>query len=227
MTARSAAQIIDDPVELLLVDNRQLVRAGIERVLEDSGYRVASGEATSCDDAIRLIRNRRPRIVLVNLQTSSVDVLDGVRKMLRQVPSIQVLVLVEEADLMVLERLLRAGVSGCVCSRCSIDELRTAIKEVLGGKCYLSDTLAGKLAERRLPDAGTSVFDRLTHRELQILLLLAQGKKASIIARDLCLARKTVNGYRNRLLEKLHAGTDVELMHLAARHGLISVPGAR
>ncbi len=73
------------------------------------------------------------------------------------------------------------------------------------------------------PVTGKTPFDQLTHRELQILLLVSEGKNTSAIARDLCLTQKTVNGYRNRLLEKLRAQTEVELMHLAARHGLVRI----
>jgi two-component system invasion response regulator UvrY len=226
VTVSSAAHADNTQVELLLVDNRQLVRAGIQRVLEDAGYPIFSGEAASCGEALRLICGRQPGIVLVNLHASAIDVLDGVRNIRRQMPSVRVLVLTEESDLIVLERLLQTGVSGCICSRCSVEEMLAAIEAVLGGEQYVSEVLAQKLSERRLLENGNSVFDHLTHRELQILLLLAQGKKTSVIARDLCLTRKTVNGHRNRLLEKLHAETDVELMHIAARHGLVSVQGA-
>lgn len=226
MTIRSAVHTADARAELLLVDNRQLVRAGIQRVLEDAGYLIFSGDAASCDDAIRLISSHQPSIVLVHLHASAVDLLDGVRNIRRQIPSVRVLVLTEESDLIVLERLLQNGVAGCVCSHCSVEEMLLAIQTVLGGEQYISDVLARKLSQRRLLDSENSSFDQLTHRELQILLLLAQGKKTSNIARDLCLTRKTVNDHRNRLLEKLHAETDVELMHIAARHGLVAVHDA-
>jgi two-component system invasion response regulator UvrY len=211
------------PVEILLVDSRRLVRAGIVRVLSDSGFLVVSSEASSCDEAIRLARKQPPQLVLVNLPGSTVDMLDGVRKMHRQFPDIGVLVLSDESDLIIQERLLQAGIAGCLSSSCSVEELFAALDAVLKGERYISDSLARKLAERRLPGNGKTPFDQLTHRELQILLLVSEGKNTSAIARDLCLTQKTVNGYRNRLLEKLRAQTEVELMHLAARHGLVRI----
>jgi two-component system invasion response regulator UvrY len=211
------------PVEILLVDSRRLVRAGIVRVLSDSGFLVVSGQASSCDEAIRLARKQPPQLVLVNLPGSTVDMLDGVRKMHRQFPDIGVLVLSDESDLIIQERLLQAGIAGCLSSSCSVEELFGALDAVLRGERYISDSLARKLAERRLPGNGKTPFDQLTHRELQILLLVSEGKNTSAIARDLCLTQKTVNGYRNRLLEKLRAKTEVELMHLAARHGLVRI----
>ena len=211
------------PVEILLVDSRRLVRAGIVRVLSDSGFLVVSSEASSCDEASRLARKQPPQLVLVNLPSSTVDMLDGVRKMHRQFPDIGVLVLSDESDLIIQERLLQAGIAGCLSSSCSVEELFAALDAVLKGERYISDSLARKLAERRLPGNGKTPFDQLTHRELQILLLVSEGKNTSAIARDLCLTQKTVNGYRNRLLEKLRAQTEVELMHLAARHGLVRI----
>jgi two-component system invasion response regulator UvrY len=222
--SRPFAKAEDSPVDILLVDSRQLVRTGIERVLSDSGYLAVSGEAANCDEAIRLARKRQPQIILVNLPGSTVDVLDGARKIHRQFPDVMVLVLSNESELIIQERLLQAGVAGCISSFCSVDELFTAIDTVLQGDRYISDSLARKLAERRLPGQAGSPFDQLTHRELQILLLVAEGKNTSAIARELCLTQKTVNGYRNRLLEKLHANTEVELMHLAVRYGLVKIP---
>jgi two-component system, NarL family, invasion response regulator UvrY len=227
LTPYPLAQIDDGPVDVLLVDARQLVRAGLERVLSDSGYLTVCGAAASCDEAIRLARKHAPRIILVHLPDATVDVLDGSRKIKRQFPDVRLLVLTGDADLIIQERLLQAGVAGCISSFCAVEELFTAIETVLSGERYISDSLAQKLAERRLPGEQASPFDQLTHRELQILLLVAQGKGAHAIARGLCLTQKTVNGYRNRLLEKLGANTDVELMHLAARFGLIQIPRYR
>ena len=201
------------PAEILLVDSRRLVRTGIVRVLSDSGYLTVSGEVSSCDEAIRLARKQPPQLVLVNLPGS----------IHRQFPDIGVLVLSDESDLIIQERLLQAGIAGCLSSSCSVEELFGALAAVLRGERYISDSLARKLAERRLPGNGKTPFDQLTHRELQILLLVSAGKTTSAIARDLCLTQKTVNGYRNRLLEKLRAKTEVELMHLAARHGLVRI----
>jgi len=218
-------QAEDNPVDILLVDSRQLVRAGIERVLSDSGHLTVSAAAANCNEAIRLARRQQPQIIMVNLPGASVEVLDGASKIRRQFPDIPVLVLADESDLIIQERLLQTGVAGCVSSLCSVEELFTAIETVLKGERYISDSVAQKLAERRLPGHEGSPFNQLTHRELQVFLLVAEGKNTLAIARELCVTRKTVNGYRNRVLEKLQLQTEVELMHLAIRHGLVKVPG--
>ncbi len=220
----SFAQAATDSVDILLVDSRQMVRAGIERLLNDSGYLTVSSGVANFDEAIRLARSKAPQVVLVNLPGMAVDVLDGTRKIKRQFAEVHLVVLIDEADFIVQERLLQAGVAGIVNSNCPVEELYSALDKVAGGQRYISDTIAQKLAERRMPGGKGSPFDGLTHRELQILLLVASGKSTGNIARDLCLTQKTVNSYRNRLLGKMQARTEVELMHLALRHGLISIP---
>lgn len=222
---RSTAQAADSPIDILLVDSRQLVRAGIERVLVDSGYLTVCASVSGFDEAIRRARTHLPQLVLVNQPGAAVDLLDGARKMQRQFAAMRMLVLIEPTDLILQERLLQTGVAGMVDSDCSVDELYVAIDTVLGGERYVSNSLAQQLAQRRMPGRARTPIDSLTHRELQILLLVAGGRSAAAIARELCLTRKTVNSYRNRLLEKLHAGTDVELMHLALRYGLVRIPG--
>ncbi|VAW78048.1 hypothetical protein MNBD_GAMMA15-1727 [hydrothermal vent metagenome] len=221
---RPYARAEDNPVDVLLVDSRRLVRQSIQRLLSDSDFLAVTGEAASCDEAIRLARTCQPHVVILNLPGANVDVLDGARKLGRQFPDIRVLVLADEADIIIQERLLQAGVAGCITSSCSLEELISAIDAVLAGERYLSDVLAKKLAERRLPGQSISPFDQLTHREMQILLLVVEGKNTRSIARELCLTQKTVNGYRNRLLEKMGVDTEVAMTHLAVLEGLIRIP---
>ncbi len=222
--SRSFVTVAERPVEVLLIDSRQLVRAGMGRLLADAARLEVCASLADFDAAIRWARTHAPQLVVVSLPGDGVEVLDGVRKMRRQFAEIRLLIVTDESDLIVQERLLQAGVAGMLEAACSVAELYMAIDTVVRGDRYISDALAQKLAERRVPGRECTPFDDLTHRELQILLMVAGGHSAAAMARELCLTRKTVNSYRNRLLEKLQAATDVELMHLAMRHGLVSVP---
>jgi two-component system invasion response regulator UvrY len=221
----SSRHSLTTPVDVLLVDACQLVRAGIERLLADSDCVSVMPGVSGFDAAIRCARARAPQVLLVNLPGANMNILDGVSKVQRQFPGVQILVLADGRDVVVQERLLQSGIAGIISSSCPVDELYTAIATVAGGERYISDSLAQKLAEKRLSGSSETPFDRLTHRELQILLLVAEGRSMSVIARELCLTQKTVNNYRNRLLEKLALRTEVELMYLALRYGLVSIPG--
>ena len=221
---KPAFQLQQDGVQALLVENRQLVRAGLQRVLEDTGVVKVAASVANCDEAIRMARKAQVDIMIINMFGSAVGLLDGARKLRRQFPKIRLLILAPEHDLVIQDRLLQFGVSGCVSSHCSLEELMAAVDVVCRGGRYISDTLAQKLAGYRLPGGQKLPFDELTHRELQILLLVAEGKNTLSIARELCLTQKTINTYRNRLLDKLGIETEVGLVHLAIRHGLYRLP---
>ena len=102
-------------------------------------------------------------------------------------------------------------------------EVLEALQAVHRGERYISLQLARRLADKRLSVTPRSPFEQLTHRELQVALLVTQGKNTSEIAGSLCLTGKTVNGYRNRIMEKLGVATEVQLTHLALQHGVIEL----
>ncbi|HHJ14204.1 MAG TPA: response regulator [Gammaproteobacteria bacterium] len=219
---RPAARAEDAPIDILLVDPHRLVRQSLQRLLSDFEGVLVRGEVASCDEAIRLARKACPRVVLLNL--GGAEVLEGARKLARQFPGVQVLVLADEADLVIQERLLQGGVAGCISNQAGREELHQALSAIMSGQRYISESLARRLAERRLPGGAASPFEGLSHREMQILLLVVEGKSTRAIARELCLTQKTVNGYRHRLLVKLGVETEVGLVHLAIREGLLRIP---
>ena len=211
-------------ISVILVDDYALLRAGIHRLLSDSPDIKVVGEAEDCETAIRLARsNGCSDIVLINVNSPSVTILDGASRLLRQCPDARVLLITSDVDLLIPSRLLRDGVSGYLTQHCTIDELRLAIRTVFKGKRYIGDALAKQLALGHFSKSEVSPFEALSHREMQVLLMLAQGKKVSEISGKLFLSPKTINTYRHRLLGKLGVRTEVELTHLAIRHGVIDV----
>ena len=211
-------------ISVLLVDDYALLRAGIHRLLSDTPDIHMVGEAEDCERAIRLARGIGcPDVVLLNVNSPSVAILDGASRLMRQCPDVRVLLITSDVDLLIPSRLLRDGVSGYLTQHCTIDELRSAIRAVFQGKRYIGEALAKQLALSQFSKAEVSPFESLSHREMQVLLLLAQGKKVSEISGKLFLSPKTINTYRHRLLGKLGVRTEVELAHLAIKHGVIDV----
>jgi two-component system, NarL family, invasion response regulator UvrY len=220
---RAVAQTETNPVNLLLVDHRQLVREGLARLLRDVAMVSGVAVAGDWEGALQALRTRPVDVAIVSRQDSTADLLGGVRKFARYSGRTRLLVMTPPDDLIVQDRLLQTGVAGCVDARCSLQELLAAVGVVCRGGRYISDQLARELAFNHLPGSQGVPLNDLTHRELQILLLVAEGKNAAGISRALGLTAKTVNVYRNRLLEKLSVDTDVQLAHLAIRHGLVDV----
>jgi two-component system invasion response regulator UvrY len=218
---KPASQLQQQSVSILLVESRQLLRAGLQRVLEDaSKVRVLAGVA-NFDEAIRETRKQQPDIIIASVHSSVTGLLDGARKLCRQFPKVSLLIIAQEEELVIPDRLLQSGIAGCIDSRCSIEELLMAVDSLSHGGRYISDNMAQQLATFRVPGENSVPFAELTHRELQILLLVAEGRNTQGIARELCLTQKTINTYKNRMLDKLGVDTDVALVHLAIRHGLV------
>ena len=141
-------------------------------------------------------------------------------------PDIKILVLTAMVNEHLAQRLLAAGAHGFLTKTHSIAELESALRRIHSGQRYLSPDMAQQLALQRVTPRESNPFDILSKREVQIVLLLAQGLKPTAIAKQLFLSPKTVNSYRYRVYEKLHVNTDVALINLAIQHGLVEVDKA-
>jgi len=215
-------------IKVLLVDDHELVRTGIRRLLEDFDDIEVIDEADCGEDAIRLVRQNKPDVVLMDVNMPGIGGLEATRKLLQVHDDIRVIVVTIHVDEPFPTRLLKAGAAGYLTKGCAVDEIVNAIRAVFLGKRFISSDVAQQLALTMLPGSDKSPFDSLSQRELQVMLMVTQGQKIQEIADKLCLSPKTVSTYRYRLFDKLAVKSDVELTHLAMRHGMIeesSAPG--
>ncbi len=181
------------------------------------------GEAKSADETLRLVRDARPHIVLLNLRMPSISSLELIRKILRINSEMRILTLSFFDDELYITRALQTGAAGCLTKHVNLDELVRAVRTVNAGQRYISPEIAQKLALKHLTPSKQSPFEQLSDRELQIIKMVFDAQKVPIIANKLCLSAKTVNGYRYRVFKKLGISTDVELALLAIRHGMLDV----
>lgn len=208
-------------IKTLIVDDHDLVRTGIRRMLDDvQGIKVV-GEARSGEEAVRSARDERPDVVLMDVKMPGIGGLEATRKLVRIDPDIKVLVVTVCDDDIFPSRLLQAGAAGYLTKGASCDEMVQAIRAVHAGQRYISPSVAQQLAFKHLNDTDESPIDSLSERELQVMLMITKGLKPQEISDKLCLSPKTVNSYRYRLFEKLAVKNDVELTLLAIRHGLV------
>lgn len=209
---------------VLLVDDHDLVRTGIRRLIEDhseqEGIEVIA-EAATGEEAINLVREHSPDVVFMDVNMPGIGGMEATRRMLQIKPDIRVIVLTVHANGPFPKRLLEAGAMGYLTKGCGVDEMISAIKRVVRGERYIASDIAQQLALGMLPGADESPFDVLSQREMQILLMITQGHKSQTISEKLCLSPKTVSTYKSRLQEKLHVKNDVELVRLAIRHGVL------
>ena len=147
--------------------------------------------------------------------------LEATRRMLKNDPNIKVVALTVCGEEPFPSKLLQAGAAGYITKDSGLEEIITAIKTVYSGKKYIGLEIAQQLALKTVSDSDKSPLDLLSERELQVMLMITEGQKVQQISDKLCLSSKTVNSYRYRLFDKLKISSDVELTHLAIRHGLI------
>jgi two-component system, NarL family, invasion response regulator UvrY len=209
-------------IKVLVVDDHDLVRAGISRMLSDEDGIEVVGEACSGEAALDHVRKLCPDIILMDLKMPGIGGLEATRKIKRLDDEVKVIVVTALADDSYPARVMQSGASGFITKGADISEMIRAIRVVNSGQRYISPEIAQKLALKPFveEDDGT-VFDRLSERELQIATMIVSCIKVQDISDKLCLSPKTVNSYRYRIFEKLGITSDVELTLLAVRHGIL------
>lgn len=211
-------------IGVMLVDDHDLVRTGIRRLLEDRASKQhiqVVAEAATGEEAIEQVRSEHPDVVLMDVNMPGIGGLEATRRMLQINPQLKLIALTVHAEGPFPRRLLEAGASGYLTKGCGADEMITAIKKVYHGERYIAAEIAQKLAFSTLPGSESSPFDLLSQREMQILLMIARGSRTGEISKQLHLSPKTVSTYKSRLYDKLEVGSEAELVRLALQHNVL------
>jgi two-component system, NarL family, invasion response regulator UvrY len=203
-----------------VVDDHDLVRTGITRMLADIDGLQVVGEADSGESALKLARELKPDVVLMDVKMPGIGGLEATRKLLRSHPDIKVVAVTVCEEDPFPTRLMQAGAAGYLTKGAGLDEMVQAIRLAFAGQRYISPQIAQQLALKSFQPQA-SPFDALSEREIQIALMIVGCQKVQIISDKLCLSPKTVNTYRYRIFEKLSVTSDVELTLLAVRHGMV------
>ncbi|WP_082191671.1 response regulator [Cellvibrio sp. pealriver] len=209
--------------KILVVDDHDLVRMGIVRMLADiDGYQVV-GDAKSGEEAVTKARILKPDVVLMDVKMPGMGGLEATKKLLTVNPVIKIIAVTACDDDLYPTRLMQAGAVGYVTKGAEFTEITDAIDKVIRGDLYMSNSIAQQLALKTFSGgaAQESPFEKLSQRELQTAMLIANGQKVNDIANTFCVSPKTVNSYRYRIFEKLAINSDVELTLLAVKHNLL------
>ena len=210
-------------IRILLVDHQEMVRCGLQRLLNDTPRLCVVGEASSGEEAVRLSRSLKPDVVLMDVQIPGIGALEATRRMTRGEAVSRIVLVASQLGGLFPMRMLDAGASGYLSKNCGIQEISDALAVVCGGERYISADIARQMALSTLPGAEQSPFEHLTRREMQVMLMVAQGQSVHDISDHLRLSSKTISTYRYRLYEKLGVGNDIELARLAIRHGVVGI----
>jgi len=208
-------------IKVFLVDDHDLVRAGIRTMLETVSGITVIGETSSGEAAVKEIRELTPDVVIMDIKMPGIGGVEATRKIRRMDPDIKILVLTVYNDDIFPSRLLEAGASGYMTKGATLQEMVQAIRAVHVGQRYISPNIARQLAFKNLKEVDKSPFEALSERELQVAFMLIQGVRSQDIAKELGVSSKTVNSYRYRIFEKLELKNDVELALLAIKYGML------
>jgi DNA-binding NarL/FixJ family response regulator len=202
------------------------VRDGLRSLLEEKPHLEVVAEAENGQTAVRLARERKPDLVIMDINMPDLNGVEATRQMVAELPDVKVIALSMHSDRHLVLGMFRAGAAGYLLKDCAFEELGHAIEAVAGNQPYLSPRIAGTVIEEyvhRIVQAGCGASVVLTPREREVLQLLAEGWSTRKIASHLHLSVKTVETHRRQIMKKLEIHTIAELTKYAIREGLTSL----
>jgi two-component system, NarL family, invasion response regulator UvrY len=207
--------------KVLIVDDHEVVRDGVKKLLDEPPGAISCGEAGTPDEALRMALAEEWDAVVLDLSFAGKSGLDVLKELKQSRPRLPVLVLTMHSDEQYARRVFKAGAAGFITKDSPRAELSKAIHKVMDGGKYLSPALAEKLIVDLERGADRPLDETLSDREFQVMRLIASGKTLSEIADLLSLSDKTISTYRARLMEKMGMRTNAELTHYAIQNRLV------
>jgi two-component system response regulator NreC len=216
-------------IRLLLVDDHEIVRAGLRMLFSAEPQVEIIGEASSGEDAVAAVQDLKPEVVLMDVAMPGIGGVEATRRIKASHPQVAVLALTMHEDEEYFFEMLAAGASGYVPKRAAPDDLMSAIHIVRQGDVYIYPSLARLLVKdflHRSEASAPETREELTPREQEVLTYIAEGYSNREIADVLVISVKTVDRHRENLMRKLQLHNRVELVKYAIEKGLISVGGS-
>jgi DNA-binding NarL/FixJ family response regulator len=218
------ATVTPEPVEqkrrVFLVDDHPLVREWLTNLINQQPGLAVCGEAESGPQAMQAITELKPDVAIVDISLKDSSGIELIKDIKQVTPNVAVLVLSMHEESHYAERALRAGASGYIMKRESTGKVISAIRQVLEGKLYMSESLAAAMAAQFVGGrtlANGSPVEQLSDRELEVFDLLGQGRGTRQVAETLRVSVKTVQAYCARIKEKLNLTSASELVREAVR----------
>ena len=216
-----------EPVRVLLADDHPLVRAGVRKVLETLPAVTVVGEAGDGDEALRMLAELEPDLLVLDLNMPQRDGFAVLREARDAAPGVRILVLTMHASVEYVARAVREGADGYLLKDTAVQDLAAAIESVVGGHPYYSEIAQRALADSiRRPSDESQRLERLTAREREVLIGVAKGLTTKEIAAEFNISTRTVETHRAAIMRKLDIRSVALLTQFAIREGLIEPPPA-
>lgn len=210
-------------IRILIADDHAIVREGLKQIVaEESDMRV-TGEAATANELFELLERDTWEIVVLDINMPGKSGLEALKEIKTGKYNIPVLILSMFSEDQYGLRAMKAGAAGYLKKVSAPTELVTAIRKIVNGGKYISASLAEKLADVFNIDLKKPLHENLSDREYQIMCFISLGRSAEEIAEELAISIHTVYSYRNRILEKMHLKSNVELTQYAIQNKLIEI----
>ena len=209
-------------IKILVVDDHALIRKGIKQLLEDNHDVQVAGEAESGIQAINMMRKNHFDLVLLDIALPDKHGMDVLKQLKSEQPDIKIIVLSMYPEDQYGARTLKAGAMGYINKQSAPEKLVGAIRHVISGKKYISETLAEQLLNNLIGESQELLHQSLSNREYQTLCLMSSGKSLTEISEIMLISPKTVSVYRARMLKKMGFRNNAEAIHYAIAHQLVN-----
>jgi DNA-binding NarL/FixJ family response regulator len=208
------------PVRLLLADDHRMLRDGLRRSMVENGFDVV-GEAANGEEAVRLARELRPDVVLMDVTMPVLDGIEATRLIRSSLRGTEVVVLTMHGDADVMTRALQAGAVGYLVKDCSTEEVASAVHQAAGEGGFSPELAASMLNEAQRDDGPDQLI--LSARELEVLQLVADGFSLPEVAATLYISAKTVKNHLASIYQKLDARDRTQAVMRAVRIGIVKI----
>ena len=215
-------------IKIFIADDHRILREGLRSMIEKIRNVDVVGEAGNGREAVRLASEKRPDVVIMDVNMPDLNGIEATRLLLKELPAVKVIALSMYSDKRFVAGMLRAGASGYLLKAGAFEELATAVQTVMAGDIYLSPRVTGVVIEDyvgQLNQEKSAPTKTLSPREREILQLLAEGKSSKDVASLLHVSEKTVHSHRQNIMEKLNLHSIAELTKYAIKEGITSLEG--
>lgn len=212
-------------VRILLVEDHTVMREGLRGLIVRQADMQVVGEANDGDQAIKLARQLKPDVIIMDVRMQGMDGVEATRLIKAEMPDCKVVVLSAYGNKEYIMGMAKAGMSGYLLKDCAFEELVGAIRTVLQNKSYLSPTAARVILDAQSDvdsPSGAYVTDAISETDRELIKLLAEGKSAREIAAHNNLSIKTIEGRRRRIMKRMNVATIAELIRYAVREKIVS-----
>lgn len=213
--------VLNQVARVLIVDDHEVVRDGVKKILDEQPGEVTFGEASTAQEALKLVREEDWDVAVLDLSLGGRSGLEVLKELKQVRPKLPVLILSMHSEEQYARRAFKAGASGYITKDSPRTELVKAVNKVIEGGRYISPALAEKLVVDLERGTDRPPHERLSDREFEVMCLIASGKTVGEIADLLSLSDRTISTYRARILEKMGMKTNAELTHYAIQNKLV------